>query len=170
MLNNAIEKNKRLLGFCSHVAQISGLLLLLLGFIFLLAVPWGFYMTGGGLGIVTVISRYVFRLIFPGLFLLGINQFIKSLLDINFRANWILKFSDKIIYLYVFLLIVNSIRLSMSNETIRVVIVVNMHHFWTWIAWVPFAISIFVKALLWIGMAQVLQRIVPMIEESRTLV
>jgi len=165
MLNNAIEKNKRFLRFCSHVAQFSGALLLLLGLISIALTVWDYYMPGYGMGIVTVISRYTFRLIFPSLFLLGINQFIKSLIDSNFKPNWILKFSDKIIYLYVALLIINFIFFTIyQTETT----VASSHFYLT--TWIPSAIFASVKALLWIAMAQVLRRIVPMIEESKTLV
>ena len=97
MLNNAIEKNKRYLRFCSYVAQISGLLLLLLGFISIVMMLWTFCQPNRlpeHYVVYKLISRSVFRLIFPGLFLLGINQLIKSLFDINFRPNWILKFSE----------------------------------------------------------------------------
>ena len=166
MLNNAIEKNKRYLRFCSYVAQFSGLLLLLLGFISLVLMLWNFYPTKYDVVLVCkYISPYIFRFIFPGLFLLGINQLIKYLIDINFKPNWILKFSDKIIYLYVALLVINFIFFSIyQKETI----VANQHHFLA--TWIPSAIFTSVKALLWVGMAKVLRRIVPIIEESRTLV
>jgi len=100
MLNNAIEKNKRYLRFCSYVAQFSGLLLLLLGFISLVLTLWNFYPTDRlpkhdvAAFVYKFISPFILRLIFPGLFLLGINQLIKCLIDINFKPNWILKFSD----------------------------------------------------------------------------
>lgn len=170
MLNNAIEKNKRYLRFCSYVAQFSGLLLLLLGFISLVQMLWNIYpadrLSKYDVALVCkCISPYIFRFIFPGLFLLGINQLIKYLIDINFKPNWILKFSDKIIYLYVALLVISFIFFSIyQKETI----VANQHHFLA--TWIPSAIFTSVKALLWVGMAKVLRRIVPIIEESRTLV
>jgi hypothetical protein len=170
MLNNAIEKNKRYLRFCSYVAQISGLLLLLFGFISLVLMLWNFYPADRipEYDIVFVckyISQYIFRCIFPGLFLLGINQMIKYLIDINFQPNWILKFSDKIIYLYVAFLIISFIFFSIyQKETI----VANQHHFLA--TWIPSAIFTSVKVLLWVGMAQILRRIVPIIEEHKSLV
>ena len=170
MLNNAIEKNKRYLRFCSYVAQFSGLLLLLLGFISLVLTLWNFYPTDRlpkyDVALVCkYISPYIFRFVFPGLFLLGINQLIKYLIDINFKPNWILKFSDKIIYLYVALLIINFIFFSIYQT--EAIVARRLHYLTTWM---PSAIFTSVKALLWVGMAQVLRRIVPIIEESKTLV
>jgi len=165
MLNNAIAKNKQFLRFCSHVAQISGLLLLLLGLISIALTLWEYYMPGYGMGAVTVISRYIFRVVFPGLFLLGINQFIKSLIDTKFKPNWILRFGDKIIYLYVSLLIINFIFFTIYQTEATVA---SSHFYLT--TWIPSAIFTSVKALLWIAMAQVLQKIVPMIEEHKSLV
>jgi len=171
MSNNAIEKNKRYLRFCSYVAQFSGLLLLLLGFISLVLTLWNFYPTDRlpkhdvAAFVYKFISPFILRLIFPGLFLLGINQLIKCLIDINFKPNWILKFSDKIIYLYVVLLIINFIFFLIYPTG---AIIASPHHYLT--TWIPSAIFTSVKVLLWIGMAQVLRRIVPIIEESKTLV
>lgn len=114
MLKEAIEKNEPYLRFCSSVAQFSGSLLLLLGFISIVMMLWNFCQPGRfpkhDVALVyKVISPFIFRQVFLGLFLLGISKLIKCLIDINFKPNWILKFSDKIIYLYVVLLIINFI-------------------------------------------------------------
>ena len=167
MLNNAIEKNKRYLRFCSYVAQFSGLLLLFFGFIGIVWKLWDIYQPGRGPNYdVTLVYRdislLIFRFVFPGLFLLGINQLIKCLIDINFKPNWILKFSDKIIYLYVALVIINFIFFLMYLTE-----VIGPQHYLTWM---PSAIFRAVKVLLWVGVAQILRRIVPIIQESKTLV
>ena len=170
MLNNAIEKNKRYLRFCSYVAQFSGLLLLLLGFISIILMTWNLckpdrFLNHDVILVYKFISPHLFRMIFPGLFLLGINQLIKYLININFKPNWILRFSDKIIYLYVALYIINFIFFSIYQTE---AIVANQPHYLATL--IPSAIFTSVKALLWVGMAQVLRRIVPIIEESKALV
>ena len=170
MLNNAIEKNKRYLRFCSCVAQFSGLLLLFLGFISIVMMLWNFCQPDRfpkyDIALAyKIISPFIFRQVFPGLFLLGISKLITCLIDINFKPNWILKSSDKIIYLYVVLLIINFIFFSIYQTE---AIVASPHHYLT--TWIPSAIFTSVKALLWVGMAQVLRRIVPIIEESKSLV
>lgn len=173
MLNNVIEKNKRYLRFCSYIAQFSGLLLLLLGFISFFSLLWNSYsidqLPKYYVALVCKsISLYIFRFVFPGLFLLGINQLIKYLIDINFKPSWILKFSDKIIYLYVALVIINFIFFSIYQREYLTDAIASQHHYLTTL--IPSAIFTSVKALLWIGMAQVLRRIVPIIEESKALV
>ena len=140
MLNNAIEKNKRYLRFCSYVAQISGLLLLLLGFISIVMMLWNFcqpdrFPKHDVAFACKMISPYIFRHIFPGLFLLGINQLIKYLIDINFKPNWILKFSDKIIYLYVALRIINFIFFSIYQTEYLTDAIASQHHYLT--TWIP---------------------------------
>lgn len=170
MLNNAIEKNKRYLHFCSCVAQFSGLLFLFLGFISIVMMLWNFCQPGRfpkhDVALVyKFISPFIFSQVFPGLFLLGISKLIKCLIDINFKTNWILKFSDKIIYLYVVLLIINFIFFSIYPTE---AIIASPHHYLA--TWIPSAIFTSVKVLLWVGVAQVLRRIVPIIQESKTLV
>jgi hypothetical protein len=171
MIHTFIEKNKRYLRFCSYVAQFSGLLLLLLGFISLVSILWNLCPTDRlpkydvTAFVYKNISPYIFRFVFPGLFLLGINQLIKCVTDINFKPNWILKFSDKIIYLYVAFLIINFTLFSIYPTE---AIVASPHHYLATL--IPSAIFTSVKALLWVGMAKVLRGIVPIIQESKSLI
>jgi len=100
-----------------------------------------------------------------GLLALGIAQLIKYLLETDHKPGWIFRNADKLLYTYTAILIVyycwaaTTEVISHFNEPydfpLRLIIL---------------AVFILVKLLVLVGVAEMLRRLLPMIEESRTLV
>jgi hypothetical protein len=163
MLNKAIEKNERFLRVCGKIAKFTGLLL----------VVFTVYQIVGGIFMVfqsnlpleydSFLYLRMYKWIFTILLLLGINQLIKGLLETDFRPNWILKFADKIIYIYAFCLFITFTYITILEWP-------DQNYKFKWLTTMFFTISMLIKILLWIGLGQVVKRILPIIQESKTLV
>ncbi len=171
MIQTFIEKNRKMLVLYYRVMRIGGWLLLSLaslaaaGHSFALAtrigdgeefyrywhhdVPWGTFTHGLPMS----------------LLVLGMAQFIRYLLEPDRKPGWILRNADKLLYVYTAVLI----------------------GYWSWrgatdvithfnepydfpLRLILLAAFILVELLLLLGLAEMLRRLLPMIEESRTLV
>ncbi|MFC1677709.1 hypothetical protein ACFL3G_11700 [Planctomycetota bacterium] len=167
MLDNAIEKNERFLRFCGQIAHFSGLILLFFVFSTLAYSLLPLFSDSPEhhvKNLYLVIPRII-KLAFTALLLRGISQFVKCLFEINFKPNWILRFADKIIYLYAIFLLVSLILAALYKTS---TIEISAHHYFVTLI-LPAMFRI-VKILLWIGVGLVSKRIVPIIQESKTLV
>ena len=168
MLNNAIEKNKQLLRVCSKVAKLTGLFLLVFTVIQIAGAIFLIFQHGRTLEYDSFLYLRVYKWAFTALLLLGINQLIKCLIETEFEPNWILRHSDIIIYIYASFLFINFVysfmythKMIYSSEY-DISFVLN--------TLIPSAIFTFIKILIWIGIGLSLKRIVPIIQESKTLV
>ena len=170
-MNDFIEKNERFLRLCCNVTRFFGLLLLFFAGIIGIGIPlsgwlWGGWSTDECTKFLPLAPQLIVSIVFPAIFLLGIEQFMRCLVKVSFKPSWILRFGDKIIYLCVILIFMNLIH--------RLVLIKSsLHAFsqWTYLQTaVIMAIPIFVKMLLLVVLGVVLRRIMPIIEESKTLV
>ena len=164
MLHNFI-KNERFLRFYGNLAEFLGWLLLLLCAINIISFSFTLPKATSGQYVPNlynvVLLKLIFKLFTVGL-LFGINQFIKCLIVPDFTPNWILQAADKIIYLYAALLFINFIyNIIFPNKTIYLSSIGTL---------VFSGIFTFIKILLWIGAAMALKRIIPIIQESKSLV
>jgi len=171
MIQTFIEKNRKLLLFYYWAARIGGWVFLFYaslvaaGKSFALAtrigdwqefnrflqhdVPWGAFSDG----------------LPTGLLALGIAQLIWYLLETDHQPGWILRNADKLLYVYTAILIgyycwmcVTEVSLHFNEPydfPLRLVFT---------------AAFILVKLLALVGLAEMLRRLLPVIEESRTLV
>jgi hypothetical protein len=163
MLNETIEKNERFLRVCSSVAKFTGVLLLVFIAIQIGGTIFLFFENGRRVFANNVLCTFGYTWAFTALLLLGIDQLIKCLIETDFKPNWILRFADKIIYFYICCLCINfAYRVTIS---------------WTdqnagndWVSMTFGTVSMLIKVLLWIGFGQVMRRIIPIIQESKTLV
>jgi hypothetical protein len=168
-MNTFIEENKGLLRTCYLAAIILGWLLLVLGC--LAAV-------GHSLALISrmdnweMFTEYYFRSVpwdvingIPvGLLVLGIGQFIRYVYDNNYRPSWILRNVQKLIYTYAVLFGVSIIFSTFMALPY-------------WDHWAEITIRL-LGAIIWgtgvilllIGIALISKRIMPIIEESKTLV
>jgi len=101
-----------------------------------------------------------------GLVVLGIGQFIRHLFETESKPGWILRHAEKILYLYA------ALNILFAGYAVRT----------TYIAWREFPMKValsngflylvppLAQALLLIGLAQIVRRIMPVIKESKTLV
>jgi len=169
-MNEFIEKNRRLLHFYCIAARIMGSVLLIAG------LAWG---CTKAVALVSRINDWeafktfvladwpsgIFKFILLGLVALGIAQFIRYLFDREYKAGWILHNGDKILYVCAVLLIgnhvwiyINDSSFNLSSLYLRLLLGLLM------------LLYTAAKVLILIGLAQTLRRIMPVIEESKTLV
>ena len=171
-MNEFIEKNKKLLKFYHTALQLSGWLYLILGLcgyggIIILA------RTIGSKAFESTALNTSFRsssLILFGLLGLGIAQLIRYLYDRNYKPGFILRHGSKFLYIYIILIfafmVVRNIVTAkyMADANIQNS---NTIYFSTLVA----SIVLFTaQALILIGVAQFLKRVMPIIEEHKSLV
>ena len=180
-MNEFIEKNKGLLKFYCLAARIIGWLILILGGIGILTLLVEQWRVGWEHGVVIkgtlgIFQRSWFPLMSYGLAALGVAQFIRYLFDRNYQPGWILRYADKILYVFAFFAIwraVGMIWIFVSNydNAARMYSRLDISPPYTWLLLVlPVLLLCSAKLLAIIGLAQALRRIMPVIEESKTLV
>lgn len=170
-MNAFIKQNEKLLKFYYLAALVIGWLIIILGcsgilivLVKLCQVGWGQSFSIPGAQGVFVRSWY--RLIATGLISLGVAQFIRYLFDVKYRAGWLLRYGNKILYVFALFVVWNiyvgiHIYFRRAAITDLEVWLVNV---------LPMLLLNSAKILAMLGLAQVLKRVVPMIEESKTLV
>ena len=122
-MNEFIEKNRRLLHFYCIAARIIGWLILILGGIGILTLLVKQWQVGWSHGVAIegslgIFQRSWFALMSYGLAALGVAQFIRYLFDRNYQQGWILRYADKILYVFAFFAIwraVGAIWIFVSN-------------------------------------------------------
>lgn len=100
-----------------------------------------------------------------GLLALGISQLIKYLLETDHKPGWIMRKADKLIYIYTAIIISYYCWITASE------VISHYNEPYDFPArLILSAMFILVKLLALVGVAQILKRAIPVIEESRTLV
>lgn len=170
-MNEFIEKNKSLLRSYCLIARILGWLLLIIALVIAVVKSFsgfdvddqlGFYMT------YRLFQYLAMRYVLLGLILLGLTQFVRYLYKSEYQLGLILRHGDKVLYLYALALIVNPILdYFYRMKTIGMTYVNTDSYFLYWLIILLPAIA---KALIFIGMAKVLKRMIPVVEESKTLI
>jgi len=171
-MNTFIEKNRKLLKFYHTALRLSGWLLLTLGIC-----NFGITMI-----LVRILGIHAFaatrintplrssEFILFGLLGLGIAQLIRYLLDSDCKSGFILRHGGKFLYAYVILILIFMVmRFVMTMDYMRDSDIQNAQSlFWatSFTSLVLFA----AKALILIGVAQFLKRIMPVIDEHKSLV
>lgn len=188
-MNEFIEKNRRLLKFYCVVARIIGWALLLLPIIFII---W-MLLTGSSTfrSFLSGLPPYyaerlwhwqafphwhrqvdllslVIRFVLPGLLALGLAQFIRYLFERDYHPGWILRCGEGILYLYAFLLAGRAIWSGFSF--VSSVGLIAQPYSSPPLASLSFLLIAAAKAIMLIGLGQALARVMPLLEESKTLV
>ncbi len=169
MTSKFLVDNRWLLKLCSGVARFFGLLALL-GTGVLLTL---FIAVEGITGESTPAearSQLVAMLpaiAFYGFFALIFAEFLSYLLAGEGEPKWVLRHGSKIIYAYVLYLIAATVYVALRAPNTAHATGIDFRHVLTLSLLVA---STAVKALIWIGIGIVLQRVVPIIRESKTLV
>ena len=99
-MNTFIERNKQLLRNYSTAAQFVGQLLLLTGAIGIAGAVVIFLAGSSQAEIIKRKPLVILTLILPGILVLGIGQFIRHLIEPDYKPNWLLQYADKILYFY----------------------------------------------------------------------
>ena len=163
LYNDFLEKNRKLLTTFRRAAKVIGWVNLVTGIASLIIIPILLLLRSDrkipeALG---VLARSCYTMITTGVLLLGIEQFINYLYETK-EAGFILRHAGKILYVLAGFVVWKMIAMS-SMEIVR-------HAEW----FLPLIIPIFLlhaaKILVLIGLAHIVRRLLPVIEESRTLV
>jgi len=177
MLDNVIKKNEGFLRLCCSLCRFFALLLFLGAIVvIMLGLAGMFWPIETSIETWTRLYRLlapmlILKIVFPALLLIGIEQLIKCLLEVEFKPNWILRFGDKIIYAYAGLFVINRVLTTLYFwSTVHTKIMHNMPGYRIIYFIITPAILCFVQVLVWIMVAQVIRRIVPIIDEAKTLV
>lgn len=172
-MNEFIEKNKKLLKVYCVMAQVIGWVLMLGGFIWFVLIMGGpspvFTEAGSARGEVDIIlytaSSLIFDFFFPGLIALGVTQFIRCLLESEYKPGFILRHNQAFLYSYAWFLLGYALfRNSFYNFVYGEIAFSGL------LFAQPLLLPIAAKFLILIGLGQILKRILPVIEESKTLV
>ena len=170
MIQTFIEKNRKLMVVYYWVARVGGWVFLVLAS--LAAVGHGVALVSR-MGDWDEFNRYcqhvpwgMFNNGLPtGLLALGIAQLIRYLLETDRRPDWILRNADKLLYTYTAILV----GYCCWRGTTEVIVHFNEPYDFP-LRLIMLIILISVKLLVLVGVAELLRRLLPMIEESRTLV
>jgi len=167
-MNPLVEQNKPLLQICCTTARVYGWLLLCLG---CSAVVGHSFALATRLGNWDLFSEYARGLpwhvisgAIVGILVLGIGQFIHFVIDRDYQPGWILKHIEPLLYTYATLVGLYAIATTIFSYP-------YWHH------WAEIIVRL-VAALLWgignvlllVGTALIIKRIMPVIEEAKTLV
>jgi len=194
-MNEFIEKNRRLLKFYCVAARIIGWALLFLPVIiviwslltgtgrygdFLSLLPHiekrlmyreAFPLANGQVNLLSLVIRFVL----PGLLMLGLAQFIRYLSEKNYRQGWTLRCGEAILYLYAVLIIAKVFLIYVLGTGLQANIYnvgglrAGIYHVDP-LAILASALITAAKVVILIGLGQILARVIPVIEESKTLV
>ncbi len=168
MIKAFTSENRHFLSLYCRVARITGWVFLLLG------IPWLLLKT---VSVVTRIGDWkemkeawnnvpsgLFMFLVFGMVALGISELIRYLMEEGYRPGWVLRQGDKILYFYALCVFTNSI----------LAFFVDFPHipqlFWRILLLIVFVLATVGKILVIIGLGQVLRRVMPVIEETKTLV
>jgi hypothetical protein len=168
MFRTLTSENKHYLSLFCLVARITGWMLILLGG------PWLLLKT---VSLVTRIGNWkqlkdawdnipssLFELVVFGVVALGISELIRYLTEEGYRPGWVLRQGDKILYFYALCVFMNSTLLflvffpAIPQVYLRIIAVILL------------MLITAGKILVLVGLGQILRRVMPVIEETKTLV
>jgi hypothetical protein len=157
-MNEFIEKNRRLLRIYCIAARIIGC------FFLITAGIWAISMLSGHVLLRPASSPLtepiiIFTRIVVGLSMLGVAQFIRFISETEYQPRWILRYIDKILYLYAAIHIVHTAYLFFYCA---------LNYPWRYLFY--HGLPALAGPLIAVGLGNILKRIMPVIEESKTLV
>ena len=171
-MNAFIQKNKKLLKFYYVALRLSGWILLTLGvcsygIIIFLARNLGAE-TFGAIAVNMPLNSL--HLILFGILGLGIAQLIQYLFDSESKPGFVLRHGNKFLYIYVVIIfIAMAVRNVYAIKHLLYADISNAQ-FLFFATSITSVILFAAKALVIIGVAQFLKRLLPVIEEHKTLV
>jgi hypothetical protein len=177
-MNTFIENNRPWLKFYCTTARIIGwgiLIIAAAGTIFQILAMNILFGNHSSAYRFLFVKSVLFQGVFPGIIVLGIAQFIRYLFESEYKPGHILRYGDKILYLYAFLLMLGVVwqHLILIGKVMQLdIFMMNTGlNFQATLPAILTSLAITVpKILILVGLAQVVKRILPVIEESKTLV
>ena len=168
-MNEFIKQHQRLLHFYCDAAQALGWTLLLfvpsVGVVgtLLSGSLMSNWESGNILRLVLVVFLNSMTL---GLVLLGVGQFIRYLFDSECQPSWMLRNGASVLYACAVIVLVSCV----SQQLWYSSLMKNVSNPLLLARLVSTAIPALAKALILVGLGQILQRVLPVLEESKTLV
>jgi len=170
-MNEFIKQNKRLLRFYCTTALIIGWLLIIGGFLWFIPTIMSLNIDDlykGADAILYAVSAMLFDFLLPGLIALGVVQFIRYMFEDKTKPGCILRNADRFFYMYAAFLIARKyFQYSWNSVWYAEVIESEMSRL---LFIQPFLLPTVAKVLILVGLGQIIRRIIPVIEESKTLV
>lgn len=171
-MNEFIEKNKALLKFYCVTTRIIGWVLLIAPGIGVATTVSGLIIKGHRphipslIQIPFIIQAVVLNFTFLGLVALGVAQFIKYVFESQGQPGLLLRIGDKILYIYAGLVILGAaLKWAFQMEAIKATAMSTLL-----VSFVALLLPATAKALILIGLGKIFHRVMPVIEESKTLV
>ena len=159
-----IEQNKKLLRFYDIALRLLGWLLLAFGLLnYSISIIQAIIALSPKAFAERVLSVGLLRLISLSLLGLGIAQLIRYFCDHHHKPGFILRNGDKFLYTYLILTIIQYIYYSAKFSA-------TSNNDYPYFDFILSIILLATKALIIIGVAQFLTRVLPIIEEHKTLV
>ena len=181
MIQTFIEKNRKLLRFYCLVARIIGWILTIGG------VFWFFLTVAASrnvsfeespdplLCVLTFFFLYAFSSLLydfflPGMIAFGVAQLLRYLITDDYKPDFILRNANKLLYIYAaFLVLTNICRYSWYVD-FKFLEIVSKSEFSRILFMQPFLLPTLAKVLILVGIAQIFRRLLPVIEEYKSLV
>jgi hypothetical protein len=166
-MNEFVEKNRGLLRFYCIAARTMGWILIIVTPLIpivslFIGLPGGERFRSWTL--YRISEESILHLLL-GLVMLSLAQFVRYLYENDYQPGWTLRHGDKVLYLYAVGLIVSPIVWHCFQMTIR------SHNLTdTLLIFMSTELPALGRGLIYVGMGQVLRRMVPIVEESKTLV
>ena len=167
-MNEFLRRNKRLLSLYCKTAVILGWLLWLIAVIVcIISVRQSLVADERWTRIYFLLGYppILLTFVFMGVFAHGFAQFIRYVYESDYRVRWTLRHASQILYLYAVITVVNvilgQVKLALMPECSFPMVISSLA------IQLPLALT---WALIFLGLAQLLRRLMPMIEESKTLV
>lgn len=172
-MNEFIEKNRRLLHFYCETLRTIASVILILSFlavfamtIFALLSKFGYWPAPKpfNMNVIALLPSYLKAIIF-WIGILGLPQFIRYLVERDYKPGWILRHGDMFFYLYALLTILEAVWVYMTNyHSPSLSVRVDM------ITVFSIVVKVMVKVMVLVGLGRILRHLMPVIEESKTLV
>lgn len=164
-----IKEKRRLLHFLCWVVQLVGWVLIAGGAVWFVMFVCGPVEAGPeGTGEIQLtlyaVSRFSFDFVFVGLAAIILSQLARYVFDRGYKPGLMLRCGDKILYLFAVLAILWALfRYGYSVEVIA-------DSSFGFLFAQPLILPTIAKVLILVGLGQILKRIIPIIEEYKTLV
>ena len=172
-MNEFIEKSKGLLKFYCLGAQIIGWLLIIAPIIWItVEILSGSLFKGNRshipslIQISYIIQAVVLNFTFLGLVALGVAHFIKYVFESKVQPSLFLRIGDKILYMYAGFVILGAlVKWVFQMQVIKATVLSTLS-----VSFAALLLPATAKALILIGLGKILHRVMPVLEESKTLV
>ena len=175
-MDEFIKQNRRLLKFYCIASRIFGWVLICGGtiwFLLFVLVCLAVSDAPGTIGwpytsenFAYASTSFVFEFVMPGLIALLIAQLIRYILETEYKPSWILQYGDKVLYVYAALLMGQNVLMYYFLRAELLGKYGSGHLLFIQ----PLIVPLAAKILILVGLGQVLKRLLPVIEESKTLV